>query len=465
VTMRSTLTVLSILAIVLQAIPATAQDTQYWTDQFGTRANLLGGVVVGSISDLSSTFYNPGMLALTKDPQLVISTSAVRRTKVELEDGVGRGIPLSSTKIGPAPSIVAIRLGWHPFNGQIAISYLERFKFDLDVVGRRIASRDIAGGGVDAFSGELISSSNLSEYWGGLSWASPVLLDGMGLGASWYVAYRGQSGRTQALALASSDTLGGSSAIFYDEFSFYNIRTLFKIGASFEWEVFRLGFTLTTPSIDLFGSGHTVVNAGVVLPDTSGAGAAPSELAADYQEGLDANFHSPMSIAGGLSYRFGERERGAVHFTAEYFTSMDQFDVLSPEPFVAQTTGNVVTRKYTHEANHVFNWGIGAEFRPEQKMTFYIAYITDYSYRPDDVDRRQEISVSNWDIQHVSFGSAFTVRTLDITLGLSYGWGLDKSDRPIDFTASDPSELTDNPTKQNISYNSFKVLLGFSFPL
>ena len=42
--------------------PSHAQDAHYWTLQDGTRAELLGGTVVGSIKDLSSTFYNPGAI-------------------------------------------------------------------------------------------------------------------------------------------------------------------------------------------------------------------------------------------------------------------------------------------------------------------------------------------------------------------------------------------------------------------
>ena len=327
-----------------------------------------------------------------------------------------------------------------------------------------IASRDIAGGGVDAFSGEFSTVSDLSEYWGGLSWASPVLMDGVGLGASWYVAYRGQKSRTQLLTQAVSDTSGGRASILYDEFGFYNIRTLLKIGASFEWDEFRLGFTLTTPSLDLFGSGHTVTNAGFVRSDTAD-GTFQSELGANYQENLDANFRSPLSIAGGLSYRFGKKDRGAVHFTAEYFSRQKQFDVLTPEPFQVQTTGDVITKKYTHEGDPVFNWGVGGEYRASDILAFYCAYITDYSYRPNDADFQEEISVSSWDIQHVTFGSAFTIRTLDFTLGLSYGWGLDKTNRLFNFSDADSDGSTDEQSQQKVLYNSLSVLVGFAFPL
>jgi hypothetical protein len=454
--------ILLFLLTAVAAVPAAAQDAHYWTNQYGTRADLLGGVVVGSIADLSSTYYNPGMLALTKDPNLVISTNAIRWTKIELDNGAGENIPLASTKLSPAPTIMAIRVGWYPFGGQIAISYLERYKFDLDVVGRRIDSRDTPGGGVDAFAGELNSSTRLSEYWGGVSWASPKLMDGVGLGATLYGAYRGQKGRAQTLAQAYSDTAGGAAAIVYDEYEYSHARLLLKIGASFEWEVFRLGFALTTPSVSVFGSGHTVFNAGYMVADSSDGTSA--ELTADYQENLNAYFKSPLSISGGVSYRFGRNDRSAVHFTAEYFGRQSQFDVLEPEPFTSQTTGIEIARKFTHEGKAVLNWGIGGEFWASPNLAFYGAYITDYSYRPDDVDPVEEISISNWDIQHVSFGSAFTVRNLDFTLGMSYGWGLDRQGPPVDFT--DPGEDdTSSQRRNDFSYNSLKVLIGFAFPL
>ncbi len=45
---------------------ARGQDTQYWNLQYGTRSTLLGGAVIGSVSDLSATYYNPGALGLYK---------------------------------------------------------------------------------------------------------------------------------------------------------------------------------------------------------------------------------------------------------------------------------------------------------------------------------------------------------------------------------------------------------------
>ena len=43
-----------------------AQDSHHWTQQYGTRSTLLGGAVIGSASDLSATYYNPGAIPLQK---------------------------------------------------------------------------------------------------------------------------------------------------------------------------------------------------------------------------------------------------------------------------------------------------------------------------------------------------------------------------------------------------------------
>ena len=57
------------------AVAAMSQDTNYWTLQYGTRGELLGGCVVGSAVDLSATYYNPGSLALVADPKTILTAT------------------------------------------------------------------------------------------------------------------------------------------------------------------------------------------------------------------------------------------------------------------------------------------------------------------------------------------------------------------------------------------------------
>src|SRR5262245_17817049 len=83
-----------------------AQDSQYWTQQYGPVAELLGGVVVGSTRDLSATFYNPGALALTKDPSLLASVESFEITKIDAtsEPPV---LEFRDSNLRPSPSLFA----------------------------------------------------------------------------------------------------------------------------------------------------------------------------------------------------------------------------------------------------------------------------------------------------------------------------------------------------------------------
>jgi len=56
-----------ILAVVsLVGVPAGfAQDSHFWTRQYGSRSALLGGAVVGGVRDSSAAYYNPGGLGYT----------------------------------------------------------------------------------------------------------------------------------------------------------------------------------------------------------------------------------------------------------------------------------------------------------------------------------------------------------------------------------------------------------------
>src|SRR5512145_990276 len=69
-----------------------AQEGHYWSQQYGTRAELLGGAVVGSVMDLSSSYYNPAALALMPDPSVLLSGQALQDISFSVEDSTGEDI-------------------------------------------------------------------------------------------------------------------------------------------------------------------------------------------------------------------------------------------------------------------------------------------------------------------------------------------------------------------------------------
>ena len=87
--------------------PLIAQDANYWTHQYGTRSTLLGGAVIGSVLDLSGTYYNPGGVALVEEPAIIEAAKVFQYPSIMLK-GLGQGdIDLSTSTLEPAPSLLA----------------------------------------------------------------------------------------------------------------------------------------------------------------------------------------------------------------------------------------------------------------------------------------------------------------------------------------------------------------------
>ena len=102
--------------------PVSAQDAHYWTLQYGARSTLLGGAVIGSVSDVSGTFYNPGALGVADSLGFAIAAQVFEVERVTLEDGGGRGVDLVSNQSGIKPNLIGgtIPLG---FLGSSVLSY------------------------------------------------------------------------------------------------------------------------------------------------------------------------------------------------------------------------------------------------------------------------------------------------------------------------------------------------------
>ena len=98
------------VVLVLQlslAAAATAQDSHYWTNQFGNRARLLGGAVIGSATDLSAVYYNPGAIALEDDPELLLSANVFQYSRLTVKDALSPGQDVSSSRFNLSPSLFA----------------------------------------------------------------------------------------------------------------------------------------------------------------------------------------------------------------------------------------------------------------------------------------------------------------------------------------------------------------------
>jgi hypothetical protein len=455
--MRAVLILLILLAIG-PAFPAAAQDSHYWDNQYGTKGELLGGLVVGSASDLSATFYNPGWIAIHGDPSILVTTKALEAYTIKLNDGLGSGIDPVSTVVTTSPGYLAGRFSSSDREGwQWAYSYLQKVKFEFDASAVRIETSP--GPDPLTFSGEAFRTANTSEYWYGLT-ISRKLSENVGLGFSPYVAYRSMNSRTQLAAQGLEVANGFGQAYEVQDFSFGHARLLVKAGLAVELDNWSLGVAATTPSLGLFGSGKVLANRSYSGIDFDGDGTLDDPyLASDYQEKLSSSWKSPLSIAAGASVHTGST---TWHVTAEWFNRVPEHRILDPIPYRGQSTGESFSYNSSLRLKSVFNFGLAVDHRLRPRFTLYGSARSDFSALPDDTVG--ELLISNWDLWHFSVGAGFQFLDIEFTSGLQYSFGRGDNERFVNFNPAEGEDVLGDTTVHDIDYNRIKLLVGFNLP-
>jgi len=451
-----------ILTQSLIAMQAAAQDSHYWDNQYGTKGELLGGLVVGSPSDLSATFYNPGWIALHDDPSLLLTTMAAEAYSITLKNALGTGTDPSSSTIATSPGFLAGRFttgmddGW-----QWAYSYLQKVKFEFDATGIRVDESEAPPPqGNLWFSGEAFRKSKANEYWYGASF-SRKLRPNLGFGVSPYVVQRSMAARTQASAQGLDANSNFGQAFSVDEYDFWHVRLLAKVGLALEKGNMSYGLTLTTPSLGLFGDGRVYTNTSVsgLDPDPD-PGINDPYLSANLQEDLSATWKSPMSLAIGASWKRGST---GYHLTVEWFNSVKTRQAMEPNDYRSQSVPEELNSyNLSFGARSLINFGVAFDHSFNEKVALYGAFRSDFSSIPSE--EADNLQISNWDLWHISSGASFTFLNIEFTAGLEYSFGSGDSDRFINFNLSDSGEVIGNFGTHEIIYRRLKALIGFNLP-
>jgi len=341
---------------------------------------------------------------------------------------------------------------------QLAFSFLNRYESRLQFEARRIDTRDAGMTEPSDFTGEVLPLDRLNETWWGLSWATPLGGGNAAVGLTWYGAFRTDRERFQTTAVAvAPDGSEGSAALLVRDVKYWNVRTLAKVGIAFDYSPLLFGVSVTTPSLNMFGQGAVFEEVALINVDPGMTGTNQSLLASNYQEELASECKSPLSIAGGASYRFGDIE---LHGTVEWFDAVSSYEVLSPEPYTAQTTDSVITPAVEESARSVTNVGIGVAYDVTDRVALYGGFTTDRSARTPS----SETTSVGFNIYHFTVGSRFYVRSLGFTLGVNYSRGQEDVAQLIDFDPGSEGLFPDTGTTR-FNYQRLKFIVGFEFPL
>jgi hypothetical protein len=400
---------------ILSASPAAGQDSHYWSEQYGTRAALLGGAMIGSVRDLSSTYYNPGATALNQEARFLLSARAYRNASITLEDAAGEGFDLTSSSQRPLPTFLAtpIEFDWLGKH-RIVYSALTRQQFEADLSTYRIEALDLLPApGDENTASAYTGNAELRETWTGLTWAYPVT-ERIGIGVTPYLVIRSQTLKSQTLIQLASQAGEVAIGTRLRNRSYRNYRGLAKIGVTGEFGRWSVGLTTTTPSLGISGSGRASFNG-------SRAGLEDEEdfLAADVQTDLDAIFESGWALGGGFGLQLGDTR---IHGSAEWYEAMDRFTVIDAEPFVPQTGGDPLENDITAEFSSVVNWGLGVETGLGSSMLFAGVSSNRGAGNPDAPASTTGV-LTAYDLWNYSLGTSFRVGRSEFMLGVGYARG------------------------------------------
>ena len=442
------------LAIVGTALafvaPAAAQDSQWWTNQYGNRARLLGGAVIGSSRDLSAVYYNPGGLAVVEEPDALLTGYVFELDNIKYKNVLFNDTELSSTRFDAVAGLIA---GQIPFDflgkSKLAYSYLTRhnleYRFNEGGSAPADSFPDLEG--IATVSAALDYDTRLREYWGGLTWSTPF--DRYGIGISLFVANRSQRFRYGTSVTGTREDAGVSTVNKARAYSYYDWRLLSKIGFATSFDRWNLGLTVTTPSLHLFGSGNVSYEGVGVLRDLS-------FVTNTFQDDLSTGYASSWAIGTGGEYIGGNWK---AHIALEWFDRVD-VTVLNAEPFRSQTDSTlVIDPDVTNVMRGLLNVAVGYEHQFSDTYGGYATFYTDWT--GSEVGDGSITTTTPWNLWTFGLGAIFSVGRSEFTTGLTYKFGGREGIADYDLV---PGDTLDNQLLSSAVDGHFwrlSLVLGF----
>jgi len=447
-----------ILAIGLEW--CAAQDSHYWTHQYGTASTLFGGAVIGSVVDLSTTYYNPAGMAMLENPAILLSAKVFDLTRVHFEDGAGQHEDLSSLRFASAPDLAAGMISLDQLKeNRLAWSFLTRQKFKIRLKSTQNTIQDVISRhpGEEAFVNESKIDQSLSEYWTGISW-STKLSKHTGIGISQYIAYRYQRKRVQINSEALLDDQIATT-VNAQEYKYENYRMLGKLGFIYENSPLTFGISVTTPSADLFGWGSALIHNSASGQDVDGDGENDLALEFTHQKDLNAVYHSSWTIGIGSSYRI---KKATLHFSTEWYDDIESFEIMKIKDFYSMPGGEKISKNLNYRLKQIVNYGLGFQYDFNDMIAGYGSFITDYSaFIPE---KEAKLTITNWDIYHLTIGSTIKVNHLDFTLGLGFAFGQESNEQLVNFeNVHESNRLLGNREDSEVTFTRMKMIFGFSY--
>jgi hypothetical protein len=453
---------------------AAAQDTHYWTHQFGTRSALMGGAVVSGTSDNSMIFYNPAAVSFIDSISFSINANIYQVENTRIKNVLTDANDFKSFQLTSVPLLSSgqfkikrehLRLSYGIFS---PVAY--QFRGLARIEGRYPVVTETESPGNEVYIADENLFSRLREVV-------------IALGASYRFNEQWAVGLTNLIDVRSHNynhatftryylndaAQTGVSTSLTQSFNYFNVRYMPKLGLAFRSPVWSWGATVTAPGIRLLGTGSVGVD---ILADNikSEAAGRSTVVANSRQRKLKSHFKSPFSAAFGLQY---QQRRSLVAISAQYFGRQGVYAILKgvEAPYVRPASAyslingdDLISVKTA--ARPVFNVAIGIEQQLNENLSLNASIRNNQSYYDGQLIRENGIKpdITTWDIYHLVGGVTMRRERSSMSLGLAFGYGVDKNRDDPNLPQPAENNYFKNPvTRTEASYKSFGILLGYNY--
>jgi hypothetical protein len=472
----------AITAFLFAFTSASAQDNHYSWMQYGSRNSILYNAGLSRFEDQSAVIMNPATLAEALQSSFNFNTNVVSFNKITFEDGLGKGFTVKNDNLNVLPSMASGVMKPKDPSKKWTLGYaLYHSNTDvLDFSDRSERREDLLpeaeGPGEENYLAQYNLENKIDEFTGviGMGWK---LGDHWAFGASQSFTYRNQDYREAFGAYVITDPALNAPVDLVGSNQDYTIKynTLFtntKLGFTYKGEKWDLGFTVSTPTLRIMGSGKILADLSLTNVRLASNPAVPRSnfLANGQIEDIKAKYKYPVNASLGASRLFGNlRLYGAV----QWYGAINEYTVIDPgdASFIQPPSADNVL--YTSQLlrawssnRSLINGSIAADWALNPTNHLLFSFRTDHHYA--SIDRSIEgnnLAVKQWDNYHFTIGNQREFKTSVWVVGLRFNYGVNNAfPQPASF--NDPTEgnfLQGNRNTGRIKSAGIQLMLSYTF--
>lgn len=420
-----------------------SQNT-YWTQQYSSYANLMGGAGMSNSNENSVFYYNPGAIGFIDTMSINVSANVYAYDRVKLINGAGNDLDLVSNKLVAHAQVLA---------GNIYFKKAPRLRFVYGYLMRNMSRLDFEqnvegfgdyipqAAGLEYFKGAYDYSYQNGEYWGGIGLGYKINEHiSVGLG-HWggYINTKNSSYQDLTIDAVGPDSVPYVASVRQRlKYKLDHFYLLFKPGIDLRFGAHKIGIASMLPSLRGYGNGRMYQsletgNLHIYTTDSLNLFTIyPNFVVVGDQRNVRTVIKQAPSISLGYEY---EAKRWKLAFITEYFFPVREYDLLhSKEPVYARPEEAYEKQpindfmRIRSGSYGVLNVGMGFDMAIAGKLRFMTGFRTDFNnkiplFKKNYKEYITSVDPHFWNYLHFSFGLTIEHKNRKTFVGLIYKYG------------------------------------------